>query len=195
MTLPRNRNVGSFADIDRGHARFDNPTSNPRLIPKNQQNRERELPDLVLKIRAEWIRAGKFASAASCQEHGFLLAIASVPGAQLQPMKSGALIVRARHARPCAGHPRLTLGSKKDAGGRDPAAPRLRRAFQCWSAEALAKAGKPGDDGMAGGIRREAQTASQSLPRQKSLLQSPAPVLLIGAIKKHGEVSTCLQSN
>src|SRR6266705_6936008 len=28
---------------------------------KNQQNRERELPDPVLKIRAEWIRAGKFA--------------------------------------------------------------------------------------------------------------------------------------
>jgi hypothetical protein len=50
MILPRNRNVGSFADIDRGHARFDNPTSNPRLVPKNQQNRERELPDLVLKL-------------------------------------------------------------------------------------------------------------------------------------------------
>src|SRR6266568_8011017 len=61
MTLPRNRNVGSLTDIDRGHARFDNPTSNPRLLPKNQQNRERELPDPVLKIRAEWIRAGKFA--------------------------------------------------------------------------------------------------------------------------------------
>jgi hypothetical protein len=61
MTLPRNRNVGSFTDIGRGHARFDNPTSNPRLLPKNQQNRERELPDPVLKIRAEWIRAGKFA--------------------------------------------------------------------------------------------------------------------------------------
>src|SRR5882757_1103670 len=57
MTLPRNRNVGSFTDIGRGHARFDNPTSNPRLVPKNQQNRERELPDPVLKIRAEWIRA------------------------------------------------------------------------------------------------------------------------------------------
>src|SRR6266576_2902125 len=62
MTLPRNRSVGSFTDIDRGQARFDNPTSNPRLLPKNQQNRERELPDLLLKIRAEWIRAGKFAS-------------------------------------------------------------------------------------------------------------------------------------
>src|SRR5437899_9889101 len=61
MTLPRNRKVGSLTDIDRGHARFDNPTSNPRLLPKNQQNRERELPDPVLKIRAEWIRAGKFA--------------------------------------------------------------------------------------------------------------------------------------
>jgi hypothetical protein len=52
--------VGSLTGIDRGHARFDNPTSNPRLLPKNQQNRERELPDLALKIRAEWIRAGKF---------------------------------------------------------------------------------------------------------------------------------------
>src|SRR5436189_6116475 len=61
MTLPRNRKVGSLTDIDRGHARFDNPTSNPRLLPKNQQNRERELPDPVLKIRAQWIRAGKFA--------------------------------------------------------------------------------------------------------------------------------------
>jgi len=71
MTLPRNRNVGSFADIDRGHARFDNPTSNPRLLPKNQQNRERELPDLVLKIRAEWIRAGKFASEPDSENMGF----------------------------------------------------------------------------------------------------------------------------
>src|SRR6266436_7347534 len=71
MTLPRNRNVGSFADIDRGHARFDNPTSNPRLVPKNQQNRERELPDLVLKIRAEWIRAGKFASEPHAESMGF----------------------------------------------------------------------------------------------------------------------------
>src|SRR5713101_52278 len=62
MTLPRNRNVGSLTDIDGGQTRFDNPTSNPRLLlPKNQQNRERELPDPVLKIRAEWIRAGKFA--------------------------------------------------------------------------------------------------------------------------------------
>jgi hypothetical protein len=60
---------------------------------------------LVLKIRAEWIRAGKFASE--------LLAISSVPGAQLQPMKSGALIVRARQAPPCARHPRLPLAAKK----------------------------------------------------------------------------------
>jgi hypothetical protein len=71
MTLPRNRNVGSFADIDRGHARFANPTSNPRRLPKNQQNRERELPDLVLKIRAEWIRAGKFASEPDSENMGF----------------------------------------------------------------------------------------------------------------------------
>jgi hypothetical protein len=60
MTLPRNRNVGRFADMNRGHTRFDNPTSNPRLL-QNQQNPEREFPDLLLKIRAEWIRAGKFA--------------------------------------------------------------------------------------------------------------------------------------
>ena len=37
------------------------PPRTPRLLPKNQRNRERELPDPVLKIRAEWIRAGKFA--------------------------------------------------------------------------------------------------------------------------------------
>src|SRR5260370_7510852 len=73
MTLARNRNVGSLTDIDRGHARFDNPPPNPRLLPKNQQNRERELPDLLLKIRAEWIRAGKFAPESSSGEHGFLL--------------------------------------------------------------------------------------------------------------------------
>src|SRR6266404_5100689 len=71
MTLPRNRNVGSLTDIDRGHARFDNPTANPRLRPKNQQNRERALPDLVLKIRAEWIRAGKFASEPHAESMGF----------------------------------------------------------------------------------------------------------------------------
>jgi hypothetical protein len=105
MTLPRNRNVGSLADIDRGHARFDDPTSNPRLLPKNQQNRSAS-SRIVLKIRAEWIRAGKFASEA--------------------------------HAETWM----------------DPAAPRLRRALQCQSAEALAKAGKPGHDGMAGGVRR-----------------------------------------
>jgi len=34
------------------------------------------------------------------------------------------------------------------------------------------------------GTTVETQTTSQWLPRQKSLLQSPAPVLLIGAIKK-----------
>src|SRR5258706_7024384 len=60
MILPRNRNVGSLTGIDRGRAHFDNATSNPRL-PQNQQNREREFPDLLLKIRAEWLRAGKFA--------------------------------------------------------------------------------------------------------------------------------------
>src|SRR6266446_5088135 len=71
MTLPRNRNVGSLTDIDRGHARFDNPTSNTRLLPRNQQNRERELPDPVLKIRAEWIRAGKFAPQPRPESMGF----------------------------------------------------------------------------------------------------------------------------
>src|ERR1700680_112704 len=61
MTLPRNRNVGSLAAIHCGQPRFDNPTSNPVLLAGNRHNRERELPDPVLKIRAEWIRAGKFA--------------------------------------------------------------------------------------------------------------------------------------
>ena len=62
MTLPRNRNVGSLtAAIHCGQPRFDNPNSNPVLLAGNQHNRERELPDPVLKIRAEWIRAGKFA--------------------------------------------------------------------------------------------------------------------------------------
>jgi hypothetical protein len=38
----------------------------------------------------------------------------------------------------------LQFGQGVDAW--DPSTPRLRRAFQCWSAEALAKAGKPGHD-------------------------------------------------
>src|SRR5205809_7231116 len=84
MTLLRNRNVGSLTDIDCGQTRFDNPTSNPRLLPKNQQNRERELPDPVLKIRAEWIRAGKFA-----------------PNPRAESIR--------RHARACPGHRRLFL--------------------------------------------------------------------------------------
>src|SRR5258706_14393040 len=71
MTLQRNRNLGSLTDIDRDHARFDDPTSNPRLLPKNPQNRERELQDLVLKIRADWIRAGKFASEPHAESMGF----------------------------------------------------------------------------------------------------------------------------
>jgi len=61
MTFPRNRKVGSFGDIDFGHTRFSNPTSNPRLLPENHENRERPFPDSVLKTRAEWIRARKFA--------------------------------------------------------------------------------------------------------------------------------------
>jgi hypothetical protein len=93
MTLPRNRNVGSFKDIDCGRTRFDNPTSNPRLLPKNQQNRERELPDPVLKIRAEWIRPGKFAPEPHAESMS-LLTMSSFLGGQLQPMKLGALIVR-----------------------------------------------------------------------------------------------------
>jgi hypothetical protein len=61
MTFPRNRKVGSFGDIDFGHTRFSNPTSNPRLLPENHENRERPFPAPVLKTRAEWIRARKFA--------------------------------------------------------------------------------------------------------------------------------------
>jgi hypothetical protein len=84
MTLPRNRNVGRFTDIDCGQARFDNPTSNPRLLPKNQQNRERELPDPVLKIRAEWIRAGKFAPKPHAESMS-LLTMSSLLGGQFSP--------------------------------------------------------------------------------------------------------------
>jgi hypothetical protein len=36
--------------------------------------------------------------------------------------------------------------NKKEVDDGDPATPRLRRAFQCWSAEASAKAGEPGHD-------------------------------------------------
>jgi hypothetical protein len=32
MTFARKRKVGNFSDIDRGQTRFDNPTSNPRLL-------------------------------------------------------------------------------------------------------------------------------------------------------------------
>src|SRR6266700_224921 len=100
MTLPRNRNVGSLTDIDCGQTRFDNPTSNPRLLPKNQQNRERELPDPVLKIRAEWIRAGKFAP----NPHS------SCPG----------------WSRPSTSFLAVRV---LDLDARDPATPRLRRGF------------------------------------------------------------------
>jgi hypothetical protein len=110
MTLPRNRNVGSFADIDRGHARFDNPTSNPRLLPKNQQNRERELPDLVLKIRAEWIKAGKFASEPHAESLGFSRHVLRFWRAVAAHQNWAGLLETPR-ARACAGHPRLTLGS------------------------------------------------------------------------------------
>jgi hypothetical protein len=60
MTFPRKRKVGSPGDIDRGHTRFNNPTSNPRLLSENRQNRERQFPALVLKTRAEWIKGRKF---------------------------------------------------------------------------------------------------------------------------------------
>jgi hypothetical protein len=65
MTFPRNRKVGSFTDIDRGQTRFNNPTSNPRFRSENRENRERELPDPLLKTRAEWIKGRKLAAAAS----------------------------------------------------------------------------------------------------------------------------------
>jgi hypothetical protein len=61
VTLPRKRRVGSLGDSDRGQTRFDNPTLNPRLLSENRQDREREPPDPMPKIRAEWIRGRKFA--------------------------------------------------------------------------------------------------------------------------------------
>jgi hypothetical protein len=119
MTLPRNRNVGSFTDIDCGQTRFDNPTSNPRLLSKNQQNRERELPDPVLKIRAEWIRPGKFAPKPHAESMS-LPTTSSFLGGQLQPMKLGALIVRGLVMPSLVpGIYVVTPGSKKDVDGRD----------------------------------------------------------------------------
>jgi hypothetical protein len=125
---------------------LDNPTSNPRLLLKNQQNRKRELPDLVLKIRAEWIRAGKFASEPHAESTGFFSPCPPFLGAQLQPMKLGALIV-GDSSCPALGSlgPGIYIlapGSEKDVDGR----------------------GKPGhDDGAAAfaGTTAEAQTASQ----------------------------------
>src|SRR5476649_1830422 len=55
MTLARNRRDGSLSDID-----CDNPTSNPRLLSENQRTGKRELSNPRPKIRAEWIRGGKF---------------------------------------------------------------------------------------------------------------------------------------
>src|SRR5439155_6012828 len=121
MTLPRNRNVGSLTDIDRGHARFDNPTSNPRLLLKNQQNRERELPDPVLKIRAEWIRAGKFAPNPHAGAWLFL-----------------------RDDRACPSHPGPFLAARRqDVIPRDPSTPRLRRALPLVR-RSFGEGGKPG---------------------------------------------------
>jgi hypothetical protein len=71
MTLPRNRNVGSFADIDRGHTRFDNPTLEPPSSSQESAEPGARAPGLVLKIRAEWIRAGKFASEPHAESMGF----------------------------------------------------------------------------------------------------------------------------
>jgi penicillin-binding protein 1C len=42
----------------------------------------------------------------------------------------------------------ISAAENEDVDGRVPATPRLRRAFHCPSAEALAKAGKPGHDGV-----------------------------------------------
>src|SRR5882757_5228966 len=61
MILARNRNVGSLTDIDCGQTRFDSPTRTPVVLPIPSRNRERELPDSMLKPRAEWIRGRKFA--------------------------------------------------------------------------------------------------------------------------------------
>src|SRR3981081_2081181 len=61
MILPRNRNVGSLTDIDCGQTRFDSPTRTPIVLPIPSRNRKRELPDSMLKTRAEWIRGRKLA--------------------------------------------------------------------------------------------------------------------------------------
>jgi hypothetical protein len=50
MIFARNRKVGSFNDIDRGRACFDNPTSNSRSISETKENRERKLPDPKRKL-------------------------------------------------------------------------------------------------------------------------------------------------
>jgi hypothetical protein len=39
MTLPRNRRIRSFKDIDCGQTRFDNPTSNPLFRKANRARR------------------------------------------------------------------------------------------------------------------------------------------------------------
>src|SRR3981081_1430313 len=62
ITLERKRRVGSLNDIDCGQIRPDNPTSNPRLFQRHRI-RERGLPDLVPKTKAEWIRGRKLKSA------------------------------------------------------------------------------------------------------------------------------------
>jgi hypothetical protein len=44
MIFPRNRNLGSFIDIDFGPPRFNNPTSTPHLSER-RQNRKALAPE------------------------------------------------------------------------------------------------------------------------------------------------------
>jgi hypothetical protein len=60
MTFARKRKAGNFSDMDRGKTRPDNATSTLPLIPTTSEFGERELPDPILKTRAQWIKAGKF---------------------------------------------------------------------------------------------------------------------------------------
>jgi hypothetical protein len=54
--FPRNRRVGSFSDLDLDSAPCDISTPNPRLVRKTSGISS----DPRLKIRAEWIKGGKF---------------------------------------------------------------------------------------------------------------------------------------
>src|ERR1700687_4371139 len=68
---------------------------------------------------------------------------------------------RSRHARDCPGHPRFSLSRPyEDVDGRDPSTPEASTGFDCRSAEALAKAAKPGHDACLGPSETDAITNS-----------------------------------